>query len=294
MDKEQGIKRGYLHNDFKFFHLKDKNNIQFEHHYHDFNKIIIFIFGDVIYNIEGKSYKLRPWDILLVPSNQVHKPIIEPEEEYERIVIWINNAFLEEHGNAENNLLTCFNMARENRHLVRLGKNSLNSIKQILVNIEQELKNKHFGAAVLGNAFFVQFMVYINRLQLKPDKQVENIEVEFDEHIQQIIQYINSNLEFDLSIATLSARFYINKYYLMHKFKANTGYSMHSYVNNKRMQKSAGYIKMGISPSEAANKCGFNDYSNFVRAFSKMFGGSPRKYYKDSITQSDSLFQVEG
>ena len=294
MNIEQGIKKGYLQSDFKFFHLRDKINIQFEHHYHDFNKIIIFLSGDVIYNIEGKSYKLKPWDVLFVPSNQVHKPIIEPNQEYERIVIWINTAFLEEHGNAENNLLTCFNSARENRHLVRLGKNSLNLIQHILANIEQELKNKQFGAGILGNALFVQFMVYINRLQLKPDRHVENIEVEFDEQIQSIIQYINSNLESDLGIAALSARFFINKYYLMHKFKNNTGYSIHSYVNNKRMQKCAISIKAGISPSEAASECGFNDYSSFVRAFSKMFGVSPRKYYKNSMLQNNNLFQVEG
>ncbi len=291
---DQGIKRGYLHNDFKFFHLKDRNNLQFEHHYHDFNKIIIFIEGDVIYNIEGKSYKLKPWDVLFVPDNQVHKPIIAPEEEYERIVIWINNAFLEEHGNAENNLLTCFNIARENRHLVRLGQNSLNSIKTILAQIEYELKNKQFGSGILGNALFVQFMVYINRLHLSPDKHVESIEVEFDEQIQKVIQFINSNLESDLSIANLAGRFFINKYYLMHKFKDNTGYSIHNYIINKRMQKSAEYIKMGISPSDAASKCGFNDYSSFVRAFSKMFGSSPKKYYKAGITSQDKLFQVEG
>ncbi|MHB8062461.1 MAG: AraC family transcriptional regulator [Ruminiclostridium sp.] len=294
MDKEQGIKRGYLNNDFKFFHLRDKKNIQFEHHYHDFNKIIILIFGDVIYNIEGKAYKLKPWDILLVPSNEVHKPIIHAEKEYERIVIWINDTFLKEHGNAQNDLLTCFNLARENKHLIRLGQNSLDSIKSILAMIELELKNKQFGADVLGNALFVQFMVYINRLQLKPDKHIENIEIEFDEQIQKVIQYINSNLESDLNIAALSARFYVNKYYLMHKFKNNTGYSIHSYVNNKRMQKCVTSIKAGVSPSQAATECGFNDYSSFVRAFSKMFGASPRNYYKAAIIANDKMFQVEG
>lgn len=294
MDREQSVKRGYLHNDFKFFHLKDRNNLQFEHHYHDFNKIIIFISGNVIYNIEGKSYRLKPWDVLFVPSNQVHRPIIEPEEEYERIVIWINNVFLEEHGDAENNLLTCFNIARENRHLVRMGANSLNLIKHTLANIEQEIKNNRFGSGILSNALFVQFIVYINRLHLKPDKQVESIEVEFDEQIQNVIQYINTNLSEDLSIAAIATRFYINKYYLMHKFKANTGYSLHNYILNKRLQKSAEYIKSGISPSDVASACGFNDYSSFVRAFSKMFGVSPRKYFKATRAPADKAFQVEG
>jgi len=292
---EKGIKRGYLNNDFKFFHLRDKNNIQFEHHYHDFNKIIIFINGNVIYNIEGKFYKLKPWDILFVPGNQVHKPIIDPDEDYERIVIWINNAFLQEHGDKENDLLTCFNIARENKHLIRLGENSLNSIKALLNRIEYEIKNKQFGSGIMGNALFVQFMVYVNRLHLHPDKQaVESIEVEYDEQIQKLIRYINDNLDGDLSISTLASMLYINKYYLMHKFKANTGYSIHNYVNNKRMQKSAEYIKAGMAPSEAAVKCGYNDYSSFVRAFSKMFGSPPKKYYKSMKQNGESFEQIEG
>jgi len=291
---EEGIKRGYLYKDFKFFHLRDKQNLQFEHHYHDFNKIIIFIDGDVIYNIEGKAYRLRPWDVLFVPQNQVHRPIIGSEEEYERIVIWINNTFLEEHGNAENDLLTCFNIARENKHLVRLGESSLNSVKSILTRIETEIKNRLFGSVVMGNALFVQFMVYVNRLQQKPEKHTESIEVEYDEQIQKVIRHINENLDGDLSIAALAGLFFMNKYYLMHKFKDNTGYSIHSYVNSKRLQKGAELIRTGMPPSEVSVKCGFNDYSSFVRAFSKLYGSPPKRYYKASIQSKDSLFRVEG
>lgn len=294
MDKEQGSKRGYLNNDFMFFHLRDKKNIQIEHHYHEFNKIIILITGSVIYNIEGVSYRLKPWDVLFVPSNQVHKPIIEVGQDYERIAIWINNTFLEEHGDAENNLLTCFRIARENKHLVRPGASSLESLQAILSRIEQEMKNKQFGSEMLANALFIQFIVYVNRLQLKPDQQAESIEIEFDRHIQQIINYINSNLSMDLSISELSSRFYVNKYYLMHKFKANTGYSIHNYINNKRVQKCAEAIIAGVSPSEAAGRYGFNDYSNFVRTFSKVFGVSPRNYYKASVAPKDKTFQMEG
>jgi AraC-like DNA-binding protein/mannose-6-phosphate isomerase-like protein (cupin superfamily) len=278
MFTEQGVKRGQLNNDYKLFRLKDRSDIQFEHHYHEFNKIIIFISGDVIYNIEGKSYKLMPWDILFVPRNQVHKPIVEPDEEYERIVIWINDTFLKEHGNEEDDLLTCFRLARENRHLLRLYKNSVNSIKSILSKIESEENGVQFGTRILCNAIFLEFMVYINRLQMKPGQHVEDIEVKFDEQIQNIIKYINSNLGSDLSIDVLSKMFYINKYYLMHKFKANTGCTIHNYVNNKRIQRCAAYINEGLSPAEAASECGFNDYSSFARAFSKMFGVSPKKY----------------
>jgi quercetin dioxygenase-like cupin family protein len=82
MEIENQHKRGILYKDFEFFHLKDKKNLQFEVHFHDFNKIIIFISGNVTYLIEGKAYKLRPGDILLVNSNEIHQPMINPTQTY--------------------------------------------------------------------------------------------------------------------------------------------------------------------------------------------------------------------
>jgi AraC-like DNA-binding protein len=35
---------------------------------------------------------------------------------------------------------------------------------------------------------------------------------------------------------------------------------------------------MGLGVSEVCEKCGFNDYSNFLKAFTKAVGVSPKKY----------------
>ncbi|HGM3936906.1 TPA: helix-turn-helix domain-containing protein, partial [Clostridioides difficile] len=37
-------------------------------------------------------------------------------------------------------------------------------------------------------------------------------------------------------------------------------------------------ITNGHLMSEVCNKCGFNDYSSFVRAFKKNYGVSPKNY----------------
>ena len=79
----------------------------------------------------------------------------------------------------------------------------------------------------------------------------------------------------------------------MHKFKACTGYTLHNYINNKRLIKANELIRNGISMSEAAQQCGFNDYSSFVRAFKRQFGLSPKNYLK----QINSLYKqivIEG
>ena len=78
-------KIGYLNANYKMFHLTDYKIKDFSYHYHDFDKILILISGDVTYHIEGKTFKLEPYDIVLVNAFEVHKPVIQSNSTYERI-----------------------------------------------------------------------------------------------------------------------------------------------------------------------------------------------------------------
>ncbi|AJQ28289.1 AraC family transcriptional regulator [Pelosinus fermentans] len=284
--KEIHYKRGYLDKDFQFFHLKDNKNIQFEFHYHDFNKIIIFISGKVTYLIEGKTYKLKPWDILLVNNNEIHKPMIDQGETYERIVIWVNSAFLLQHSDSECNLQKCFELAAEKKlNLLRLAPDLLIGIKGILSQLEDSCKSHEFGSKVLKNSLFLQYIVQLNRLYLGIDIDTEYPDIEYDETIGRILEYINTNLKEDLSMDNLASIFYLSKYYLMRKFKQQTGYTVHNYILQKRLIAANALIKRGKSITTTCIECGFGDYSNFVRSFKKSFGLSPKKHYKLFLEQ---------
>lgn len=275
------IKRGYLNEDFRFFHLKDKKSEEHSFHYHDFNKIVIFISGNVTYVIEGKHYKLRPWDILFVESGELHKAIISKDEYYERIIIWINSSFLENHSTDESNLLTCFHITSKDKiNLFRLNPDNLNSIKETLFSLEKAVRDKDFGSKILQNSIFIQLIVYLNRLILRSKRKKDEKDIQYDERIVNILAYINENLSSDLSITNIASRFYVNKYYLMHNFKNQTGYTLHNYIQQKRLTKAAELIKKDFQASLASEQCGFQDYSSFVRAFKKFFGLSPKQYLK--------------
>ncbi|MEG0772139.1 AraC family transcriptional regulator [Clostridium sp.] len=275
------VKKGYLNEDFQFFNLKDKLRNEFEFHYHDFNKIIVFISGDVTYIIEGKSYKLKPWDILLVGKNDLHLPIINPTTPYERMILWLNPLFLEEHNRNNCNLLSCFQLSTERKmNLIRLNKISIDSLKETLTNLDEATKDKAFGSDILKNSLFLQLMVKINRLFLEMNFKDNLEDIKYDLRIEDILTFINSNLDKDLSIDILSERFYLNKYYLMHLFKKETGYTLYSYIQKKRVMKAADLIKSGTQAGEVCSLCGFGDYSTFVRTFKKEFKLSPKQYFK--------------
>ena len=275
------IKRGYLNEEFKFFHLKDKKAEEHNFHYHEFNKIVIFISGNVTYVVEGKYYKLRPWDILFISSSQVHKPIIDPHEYYERIIIWVNSDFLGSHSMQGSDLSTCFQwVSREKTNLFRFNPEQLTGVKDTLFSLEKAMKDREFGGKVLQNAIFIQLIVYLNRLTLRSMSSEEEQDIQYDQRVINILSYINENLEGALSIESLAERFYVNRYYLMHHFKDQTGYTLHSYILQKRLAKAAELIKKGLQISFVSDCCGFGDYSSFVRAFKKSFGLSPKQYHK--------------
>lgn len=277
-------KRGYLRGDFEFFHLKDRKNTEFEFHYHDFSKIIIFVSGQVTYLIEGKAYKLKPWDIILVSSKEIHKPLIDSSVPYERIVIWVNPDFLDKHSSEDCVLSSCFEVASQNNYsLLRLDPADSKNFRQILSQLEAACKSDDFGARILKNSLFMQFIVFVNRSFLGLKKENIAKDIESDDRINQVLEYINRNLKSELSIEVISSFFFISKYYLMHKFKEQTGYSIHNYILQKRLIEAKYLLKKGLSASEICIECGFGDYSSFVRAFKKMFGMSPRNYYKSII-----------
>ena len=281
-NSSSNIKRGYLKEDFRFFHLKDKKDMEFKLHYHDFNKIIVFISGNVSYLIEGKAYKLKPWDILFVSSNDLHKVIINNDEPYERIIIWVNSKFLEMHNKNNSNLLTCFQLSSKLKiNLFRMKEHNISLIKHTLFSLESATKDKEFGNIVLKNSLFIQLMVYPNRLFMNNTNHIEKNDIEYDKQIEEIINYIKENLQKNLSIDTLSSKFFINKYYLMHKFKSQTGYTLHKYIQQKRLAFSKSLIIKGHKITEVYIKCGFGDYSSFIRAFKKAYGISPKDYYKN-------------
>lgn len=282
MDEKINVKKGYLNEEFKYFHLKDKKSTKFEFHYHDFNKIIIFISGNVTYLIEGKAYKLKSWDILFIGSNDIHKPVIDSEGTYERIIIWINSSFLKKQNDNDCNLLACFEKASSDGfNLLRLSQGSLGKVRYIISQLENACNSNEFGSHVLQNSLFLQLIVYMNRLFLGIDKKDKIGEVEYDENISAVLKYINENLIDDLAIDSIASHFYINKYYLMHSFKKQTGYTIHSYIIKKRLIMANNLVKSGNSIGEACIRAGFGDYSSFVRAFKNIYGLSPQKYYRE-------------
>ena len=263
-------KTGYLKEDFRLFHINDRTDREFEWHYHDFHKIIVFVSGKVTYHIEGKAYQLKPQDILLVSQGAIHKPEIDPSIPYERYIFWIRDDL------SSPELNTCFQKANDRSfNLIRLESVLQEKLKDLLPEIEHSLRDTQFGDSILSKALFAQFMVYINRIFLKSSSAPDQKSYSSDSQVEQLLKYINRNLSENLSIDHLAERFFFSKYHMMRKFKKETGYTIHNYIISKRLLHARSLIAQGTPVMKAAMQSGFQDYTAFVRAYKKQFGTVP-------------------
>ena len=273
-------KRGYLHEDFRLFHLKDSRAQQVDYHYHEFDKVVLFLGGKVTYMVEGVTYFLKPWDILLIRRSMIHRPIIDPAEPYERVVIWLGRDYLAQRSDPGEALDECFETVREQGfHLLRLPTERRLAYMDTIQALEDSLRSQEFGARRLSDLLCQQLMIGVNRdLRSSSTAREAPESYRVDQKIEEILRYIAANLQEDLSVEALSKRFFLSRYYLMHRFKAVTGYTLHQYIRQKRILRAGELLRAGTPVMKAAEQVGYTEYSTFLRAFQATFHVSPRDF----------------
>ncbi len=280
LDQTEVGKRGYLNEDFRLFHLKDSRAQKLDYHYHEFDKLILFLGGRVTYTIEGVTYFLKPWDMLLVQHNMIHKPVIDSTEPYERVVIWLGREWLASHSDPGEELDSCFDSARrQGFHLLRTDAERRLYYMNIIDQLEASLRSEEFGARRLSDALCQQLLIGVNRDILRyRTAQEEKDSYRMDPKMEEIIRYIEAHLAEELTVDILAKQFYLSRYYLMHRFKAVTGYTLHQYISQKRLLLAGELIRRGVPVMKAAEQAGYTEYSTFLRAFQSTFHMSPREF----------------
>ena len=98
--------------------------------------------------------------------------------------------------------------------------------------------------------------------------------------IQEILDYINNHYTMPIRMENLARSFGVSVSYLSHEFARFTNRSVYDYVLYRRVMLARQQMLGTASLNDIAYQCGFNDYSNFLRSFSKVVGMSPSQYRK--------------
>lgn len=264
---------------YEIYHYRDSYPNPVALHHHDFYEMYLFLEGDVDYVIESRRYRVNPGDILLISPNELHQPMFGGEQRmYERIVLWIDKAYLMQYTLLGAELSRCFDRAaREHTNLVRMGAQEQRLLVTLLKQCMAERESDEFASDMAADTLMVQAMVMLNRMAERGSRTAESREKSGDV-VGSVLAFINDHYSEDLSLDLLANRFFISKYHLSREFNRLVGTSVYRYIIQKRLVIAKQLLAEGVPSSEVYQHCGFGDYSNFYRAFRGEYQISPKEY----------------
>ena len=135
-----------------------------------------------------------------------------------------------------------------------------------------------FQLLVHGKMYEIFYILFAN-------KYIEILDVESQgkkyRALRRITEYINENFCDSISLDTIAQTTGLSRYYISHLFKELMNTTFVNYVNELRLTRAAMLLTTTDTPIiEIAGMSGFNNISNFNRAFKMYYDTTPSKYRK--------------
>lgn len=266
-------------------------------HMHDCYELYYSVSGGKQFLIDNQLYPIEPGDAFFINQFESHCLTSVDSAAHERILIHISPDYLKSISTEATDLDKCFrDHSQKYSHRIHLLPEEQ---KRFLFYIDTLKESCNFGADIMERSSFSLLMVYMTKRYLKymqyhgvartsPPDQADGHSVQ----VHGIISYINQHLGEPVSLEQIAGQFHLSPSYVCRVFKAATGTTINQYVTSKRLVHAKQLLIEGYSAADAAELCGFGDYSNFFRAFTKATNISPQKYVQ-FITRRDVTEEYE-
>lgn len=273
-------REGYLLGNHHYFHLKDNAGQERDFHFHEFDKIVILLSGNVTYAVENQLYPLNPWDVLLVTHHCIHKAVIDRREYYQRIILYLDGQYFDR-CLPEAHLMESFDRAdKHSCYRFTPGEAERRELQDILNRYEALDGDGRPGSDTLRELVVMSLLVHVGRIVSRENAISGTPDGNCDDKIRKILSYINENFTQPLTVDMLAEQLFLSRYHFMRLFKSQTGSTVHAYIRQKRLLHAARLIRAGTPVIRAAEEAGFSDYSTFHRAFRETFGTAPGELRK--------------
>ena len=253
-----------------------------QYHCHDYFELYMHIRGGEYMGVDNKLFQLRPWQMFLIPPFSMHGLSCTDEMRgYERVYLNLSPEVLNVLGCRQINLGDLMRAhAARGRYTYQLdeerGQRFVNSVKRIRDTTGKEMSSmerfQHYAEMISLLSMICQVM---------GDEKTEQESIVTNSIIQEVLAWINNHYTDDLNVHELARQFGISESFLSHEFSRFTNRGVYDYVLYRRVMLSRQMMMGEESLNSIAYRCGFNDYSNYLRSFSKLMGMSPSRYRKE-------------
>lgn len=253
---------------FTYEHKTHKERgIAYNPHNHSGYEVFLLLKGEGLFMVEGTGYPLKPMDIIITRSDEIHEISYDEVTEYDRVVIHVEDSFFEK--------FNCphYTEIFNNR---KIGENNLidnDSVKKselfdTLKRLEKYIKSNTGNNEPIVQGVMVELFHQLNEFKTAAG-MIRN------DTVKTVMEYINSNIGENLLLDHLADTFFISKYHLCRSFKKYTGLTVNQYITCRRLMLVRELHSQGKTLSAASIESGFTSYSSFYKAYVKETGYAP-------------------
>lgn len=243
----------------------DAEALNSDMHIHDRCEVFYFISGNAEYLVEGNVYPLKPGSLLIMRPGEAHCIHVLGAEPYERYAINFPLSLLDGI-DPERKLMSAFTDRT-------LGIDNLYDMPGMEAVFARMCRG---GLTDYERDLYVSTQLATTLLRINELRErMNSITLQPASTGSEVVDYVNKNLLGPISTAEIAAHFYLCESQLNRVFKKATGAPLWEYITAKRLIWAREQIAAGIPAYVAASRCGFNDYSNFYRAYRKRYNISP-------------------
>ncbi len=273
--------------DYAIKFLSGVNEKNLYPHYHECFEMLFMVEGKVAYRTSQGLFMLRPGDIMFHNVHAQHSPLILNKEAlYERINLQIKPEKLKSLSGYGIDLSRCFTAG--NSGIFRIPYYAQNTIRMILGKIITVYEEKPFGYKLLEDIYLTELFLKISEFFYAKSSEETIKELQPLQLLNMVDQFIAENIDCPICIDDLANFVCMNKYSFMRCFKELASCTAYQYIINTRLKEAEALIKAGTPFTNAAEKCGFSDYSCFYRCFHNKYKMSPQKYFEGYVQSASS------
>lgn len=255
------------------FHPTDTPNLNL--HMHNHFELYIFISGHANFFIDNKFYALQEGSLIFINNDQVHGPQNIEHQELARCAVHFSPKLASRLSSPDTNLLQPF---YDRRNVIPLDAEQLAMMTFLGKRLIDEMYQPKPGSDLLVPAHFIDLLVHAKRCAENQESD-EHINNHLSPLTSELLDFVQENIaDPELSLEKIAAHFNHNKIYLNRIFKKEMGVTLYQYILMSRISMAKRILKHNNDIYNCYEACGFSSYNNFIRAFKKLTGVSPKQF----------------
>lgn len=242
-------------------------------------EIFLLLEGDVTMLINSQRYMIKNGALVLLTSRDLHISMNNAPRTYKRITVMFDPHAIRQFNTEHTNLLDCFSIAASRqRNILYLSAEQIQTVQALADQILTNGRSDRFGDDITVLTSLLSLLIFINRLYRSHLPTIAPLPL--TPIIREIVDYVDSHIDEELSVQSLCHHFSYSVAYISAQFSKQMGLPLKQFIITKKIALAKQLLAESLSVTQVYERCGFGDYSNFIRTFKKTVGVSPLQWQK--------------